>query len=194
VVPETELPTEIRKTGHRMADMTVAFSALFVSLCSLGIAVHHGHTMQKLVEANSRPLIQFSISTGELTAGVATSALIVLISNPGAGAARVEKFSMLLDGRPVKSVKAALLELAGDPAAVLGGMLQSDIAPSYVKANSEVTVLRWPRTDSNAAVWDKVMSVDPGRVKFEACYCSIFDECWIEDSNAFKPRAVTDCA
>jgi hypothetical protein len=66
VVPETELPTEIRKTGHRMADMTVAFSALFVSLCSLGIAVHHGHTMQKLVEANSRPLIQFSISTGDL--------------------------------------------------------------------------------------------------------------------------------
>src|SRR5271155_3187942 len=29
VVPETELAPEIRKTGHRMADLAVAFSALF---------------------------------------------------------------------------------------------------------------------------------------------------------------------
>jgi YVTN family beta-propeller protein len=39
MVPETELPADILKTGHRMADLTVAFSALFVSLCSLGIAL-----------------------------------------------------------------------------------------------------------------------------------------------------------
>ena len=130
MVPETELVPEIRKTGHRLADLAVAFSALFVSLCSLGIALHHGRTMQRLVEANSRPFIQITTS---------------------------------------------------------------NVAPSYLKAGSEQTVLRWPRTASNASIWDKDAVAGSNRVKFEACYCSIFDECWIENSHTFRPTAVASC-
>src|SRR3984885_15689531 len=92
VVPETELVPDIRKTVHRLADLAVAFSALFVSLCSLGIALHHGRTMQRLVEANSRPFIQITTSGGHpATEGSASQVLSVQISNPGAGAARVER-------------------------------------------------------------------------------------------------------
>ena len=88
VIPETELVPEIRKTGHRLADLAVAFSALFVSLCSLGIALHHGRTMQRLIEANSRPFIQFTTSNGHPAPDSPLGqAFSVLISNPGAGAA-----------------------------------------------------------------------------------------------------------
>src|SRR5271155_5591717 len=116
VVPETELAPEIRKTGHRLADLAVAFSALFVSLCSLGIALHHGRTMQRLVEANSRPFIQITTSNGHPSADSPLGhAFTVLISNPGAGAARVERFTILVDDKPVKDVGEALLRLAGLP-------------------------------------------------------------------------------
>ena len=37
--------------------MAAAFAALFVSLVSLGIAVMHGRTMDRLVSANSRPFL-----------------------------------------------------------------------------------------------------------------------------------------
>jgi hypothetical protein len=200
VVPETELVPEIRKTGHRLADLAVAFSALFVSLCSLGIALHHGRTMQRLVEANSRPFIQITASTGQPAADGTAQALTVLISNPGAGAARVERFSILVDDKPVKDISAALLRLAGlsddtpQAASVLGPMTYSDIAPSYIKAGSEQIVLRWPRTPGNAAVWDKDAAAGSDRVKFETCYCSIFDECWVENSHTFRPTAVMSCA
>src|ERR1700677_647011 len=94
VVPETELVPEIRKTGHRMADLAVAFSALFVSLCSIGIPLPHGRTMQTLVEAISGPFIQTTTSGDHPAADSTLSRVFtVLISNPGAGAARVERFS-----------------------------------------------------------------------------------------------------
>ena len=199
VVPETDLVPEIRKTGHRLADLAVAFSALFVSLCSLGIALHHGRTMQRLVEANSRPFIQISTSNGQRATDAASQAFTVLISNPGAGAARVERFSILVDGKPVKDISEALLQLAGLPvdtpqsSTVLGPMTYSPVAPSYIKAGSEQPVLHWPRTASNASIWDKDAAAGLNRVKFEACYCSIFDECWIENSQTFRPTAVTSC-
>ena len=43
------------QTGNRWLDMLLAGSALLVSCVSLFVAVEHGHTMQKLVEANSSP-------------------------------------------------------------------------------------------------------------------------------------------
>jgi len=203
MVPETELLPEIRKTGHRLADLAVAFSALFVSLCSLGIALHHGRTMQRLVEANSRPFIQITINNGEHFADNAIApSLTVLMSNPGAGAARIERFSVLVDDKVVK-ITDALRQLAGLPAngsgssadlSVLGQMTYADVAPSYIKAGSEQIVLHWPRTPGNASVWDKALAAGSDRVKFETCYCSIFDECWIENSHTFRPAPVKSCA
>ncbi|HEY6619279.1 MAG TPA: hypothetical protein VIY68_07030 [Steroidobacteraceae bacterium] len=148
MVPETELVPEIRKTGHRLADLAVAF---------------------------------------------------IRISNPGAGAARVERFSILVDDKPVKDISEALLRLAGLPdntppaSAVLGPIMYAGVAPSYIKAGSDQMVLRWPRTASNSSVRDKDAAAASARVKFEACYCSIFDECWIENSHTFRPAAVTSC-
>ncbi len=44
--------------------MAVAFSALFVSLCSLGIALHHGRTLQRLVEMLDRKLAHLQAQSG----------------------------------------------------------------------------------------------------------------------------------
>jgi hypothetical protein len=198
VTPETELVPEIRKTGHRLADLAVAFSALFVSLCSLGIALHHGQTMQRLVEANSRPFIQIKISDGRAE-HPPSQVLSVIMSNPGAGAARIERFSIFVDDKPVSDISAALLQLAdvpakpGDLEGILGALTYTDMAPSYIKAGSEQSVLRWARTANDAPVWDKVVDVEAKHLKFETCYCSIFDECWIENSQSFRPAPTKSC-
>src|ERR1700704_6133355 len=53
-------------TGRRWLDISLALSAMFVSVVSLIVAVEHGHTMErmadantKMVEANSWPFISF---------------------------------------------------------------------------------------------------------------------------------------
>ncbi|HJY41828.1 MAG TPA: hypothetical protein VJ303_11345, partial [Steroidobacteraceae bacterium] len=67
MTPEPELHHHAHRTGHRWVDFAVPLSALAVSMISLAIAIHHGHTMQKmadenarLVQANSWPLLQFT--------------------------------------------------------------------------------------------------------------------------------------
>jgi len=66
MLPDTEAKHEIHKSGHRVADLIVGFSAIFISLCSLALAIYHGHTMERLVEANSRPFVQFDTSNGQV--------------------------------------------------------------------------------------------------------------------------------
>lgn len=201
MIPETESAPDIHKTGSRLADKAVAFSALFVSLCSLGIALLHGRTMQRLVEANSRPFIQITSKSEQNAENHAQPALVVTVSNPGAGAARIERFTMLVDDKSVDTFPHALLQLAGAAAApgpaaeasLLGAMTYDDIAPSYLKSGSDEVVLRWPRTDGNAALWDRVVAAASSRVKYETCYCSIFEECWIENSRTFRPKQAKSC-
>ena len=38
-------------------ELTIAGTALVTSICSIVIAIHHGHTMEKLVQANSIPYL-----------------------------------------------------------------------------------------------------------------------------------------
>jgi len=182
------------KSGHRLPDLAIAYAALVISLCSLGLAVHHAHTMRQLVEANSRPFLQFSSSIGESLEVDNVPVLTVQISNPGAGAALIEKFAVLVDGKRVRHWQEAfrLLDPRATPAA-LAGMTYSDVAPSYLKAGSDLVVLRWPRTEANAALWDEIYRRGRAHVEFEACYCSIFDECWLEKSRVFRPEPVKSC-
>jgi hypothetical protein len=56
MVPESDSSAERHKSGHQLLDIVLAGSALFISLCSLGLAIHSGHEMSRLVEANSRPV------------------------------------------------------------------------------------------------------------------------------------------
>jgi hypothetical protein len=204
VLHEPEASPEIHKSGHRLADLAVALSALFISLCSLGLAVHSAHTMERLVEANSRPFLKFTSGNGYLQAGTGfVSELRVTIENPGAGAARVERFSIVVDGQPASDVVDAIRRLKkraiadhvlGDTAAGTGSLEYSDAQQWYLRAGSEEVMLRWPRTDANAALWDYVDKArQGGRVGLQACYCSIFDECWIATTKSLRPKSVKSC-
>src|SRR5262249_42737650 len=150
--------------------------------------------MRQLVESNSRPFLQFSSSNGEVHEGDGTPVLTVLVSNPGAGAARIEEFAILVDGKRVRHWQEAftLLDPQATPAA-LAGMTYSDVAPAYLKAGSDMVARRGPRTEANAALWDDIYRRGRAHVEFEACYCSIFDECWREKSRVFRPEPVKSC-
>ena len=195
MLPEQHSVEEPPKFGRRLVDHAIALSALFISLCSLGLAMHHAHSMRQLVEANSRPFLQFITSNGEARdEGNYAPVLTVTVSNPGAGAARLEDFAILVDGVRVTSWQQAFARLNPHAApGALGDITYANIAPSYLKAGADELVLRWPRTEANAALWDDLVGQGRQRVEFAACYCSIFDECWLERSRVFRPTPVKSC-
>src|SRR5438045_7304822 len=87
------------KTGHTWVDMTVAFSALFISVVSLGIAILHGRTMEKMAEANARlvaanswPFLSYSAGTNT-TNGV--TRIHMRVVNSGVGPAKIESAELV---------------------------------------------------------------------------------------------------
>lgn len=88
---------EIRKTGHRWIDISVAACALTVSITSLFVAVRHGRSMERMAEANARlvqanswPLLQrYHSDVGEQGAPVFS----LDVANNGVG--HVERLLLL---------------------------------------------------------------------------------------------------
>ena len=74
MTPESEIAPEARKTGRGWVDLSAAVCALLISITSLWVAVRHGHTMERMADANARlvsansyPLLQhFQSSAADL--------------------------------------------------------------------------------------------------------------------------------
>lgn len=205
MVPESEIKAEVHRIGHRTADMIIALCALFISLCSLGLAIHQGYAMDRLVEANSRPVLTFSSGDQELAAppGQQQGVLYFSLENPGAGTARIEWFTIRIEGHVVHGWRDALRYIRASAisrgtvasSVPLSGVVTTSVAPSYLKWGDSRRVLVWPRTPKNASLWDVVDQVrQSGAFHITACYCSIFNECWIVDSRVTWPFPVKTCA
>lgn len=205
MVPESEIKAEgHRKSGHHVLDLAIAGTALFISLCSLGLAIHSGRAMDRLVEANSRPELVFAYSDIDPRgSSEAPSALLrVIAENPGAGYARVEWMSLEVQGQDVKDWQDAV-DRVHDPTAASGTLslpslgpheiVTSNLSHTYLKPGASLTLFSWPRTENNAALWDKVHDLKSS-FHLTACYCSIFEQCWVARSNGGWPSAVKNCA
>jgi hypothetical protein len=98
--PEHETPHLAHHTGHRWLDLTLALCAMFISIVSLALAVHHGNAMDRLVNANSWPFLTYQ--TDNEDAG-GHRRILLKIENAGVGPARIETFEVWWQGQPVAS-------------------------------------------------------------------------------------------
>jgi hypothetical protein len=201
--PDHEIRAERWKSGERMADLAIACSALFISLCSLGLSIHYRYAMDRLVEANSEPVLEFQSGNRDPRQPTAPQGVLYFSAeNPGSGTARIEWFKMQVDGHDARDWHEALgLVLAQAVAAgrvassiALDGIASSTVAPSYVKWGDNRVLLSWPRTEKNAPLWEAVdRARQSGAFHLTACYCSIFNQCWVADNHATWPREVRSC-
>lgn len=185
MTPEHETPHAAHRIGSRWLDLSMALSAIFISLVSLAVAVHHGAVMNRLVAANSWPYLTYTTDNLDVQ-GHRNIALKV--DNPGIGPARIETFEVWWQGQPVASAdellrRCCMPDAAGriDPQTVRTMNLSVGIiAPSVMRAGGEQSFLSLGFTEANAAVWHRL---DAARmqIKMRACYCSVFDECWESD-------------
>lgn len=97
-------------SGFSWLDISLALSAFFVSLVSLGLAIHNGRTMEKLVAANSYPNIEFSYGNAfDFHDGRGPRPGVYLsLENTGIGPARLRALELSFAGRPVANLHALL--------------------------------------------------------------------------------------
>ena len=88
------------------ADKILAVTAIFLSGVSVFIAVHHGQTVERLVEVNSWPNISYDISNTNVAH--TRDDITLTLKNSGVGPARIDSFELFYKGKPMSGPVALL--------------------------------------------------------------------------------------
>ena len=186
---------EPKRTGHRLLDLSIAVSAILISLTSLAIAIHHGRVQQELVAANSWPFLA-ALTSNDFGEGQQTFSLMIL--NSGVGPAKLEKLVVRYDGKPVRGWVELLQACCGLPQDFKQsefqdiGFVSGGRAKGIIRANQHVLLLRLARLPDRPQIWEQ-FGASRLKLSFDACYCSILGECWESDLQSLDPRSVQQC-
>src|SRR5687768_15244294 len=113
------------------------------------------------------------------------------LGNDGLGPARVKQIEFLYDGKPIGTPRQFLQKCCGDVPGRPTRFMSSN--PEVVLRPGETTqFIRLERRPDNAAIWDRLQD-ERWKVAVRACYCSIFDDCWVLDTRVTDPKPVTAC-
>ena len=197
-VIEHESHSHGHHTGLPWLDLILAGSAIFISVVSVIISIHHGHTMEKLVEANEKqvrastlPILRFT--TGNLDPTSNVRMIHFDLANGGTGPAIIEWLRIKWNGTPTAGPHDLLDRCCASASAATPQSLWINTASG----------LNLPAAQSQMVFYVRPEGVDPdfysrlnteGRFKMEpeACYCSVLDECWITNFKA-RPTSVKSC-
>jgi hypothetical protein len=190
-------PHAAHHTGRPWLDLTLALCAIFLSILSLAVAIHHGVVMKRLVAANSWPFLTYTTGNEDAQGHRRIS---LKIENAGVGPARVETFEVWWQDQPVASPSELLqrccMSSSGskiDPAdARVMNLGVGIVAPTVMRAGGDQAFLSLDLTEANAPVWHR-LDVARLQVRMRACYCSVFDECWESDLVHTDTRDVKSC-
>lgn len=113
------------------------------------------------------------------------------LGNDGLGPARVKQIEFLYDGKPIGTPRQFLQACCGDLPGQPTSFTSSN--PEVVLRPGETTqFIRLERRADNAAIWDRLQD-ERWKVAVRACYCSIFDDCWVLDTRVADPAPVKVC-
>lgn len=179
-------------------ELTIAGTALVTSICSIVIAIHHGHTMEKLVQANSIPYLIGGFSTATPDG---TPVLSLDFLNRGVGPAHERSLHVKVDGQYVTSLDDLVAKsLPADQGAEVAKarkdrllvFLKNNVHTRFVPGSGEQLVFRLPKTAENARYWD-MLEKAADKWDVEYCYCSVFDDCWEVRGVWGEPARVEQC-
>jgi hypothetical protein len=179
-------------TGHRWLDITLAVSAVIISLVSLFLTLQHGRVMERMVEANTWPYVMVDVTTSNLDG---SPHVALRMENKGVGPAKIESLEVFYQGVAMPGshalVKAVLAP--SDPDRRFR-VLISDVLESVLSAREVVNFVDLDPKNYSVQEYGKMADVVT-KLDFRVCYCSVFDECAVLDTRkAQRPFAVKSCS
>lgn len=162
------------------AEMLVGVSAVVIGVCALGVSLYETSLMREEQRAAVMPLLELSRSYNLQSDGSPGSEprLWFQAQNVGIGPARVVDFRVTVDGAPYRTWDEALRELIEHDSPISYG--QSTINGRTIPPDRLVTMMEL----NDIALAENILA-EFDRLDFEACFCSIFDECWTTSYSAF---------
>lgn len=161
-------------------EMLVGISAVVIGLCALAVSFYETKLMREEQRAAVMPLLELARShfVDSENSEDNRTRLWLHTENVGIGPARVLDFKVTVDGKPYPTWGAAMQALLGRNTPINYG--QSTIIGRTIPP--ERTVRMFDLHNIELAE-DILAQFD--RLDFEACFCSIFDECWVTSYSTF---------
>jgi hypothetical protein len=168
-----------------------------VSLVSLWLGLHSAHSMEKLVAANSYPYLELMRSTSGQTLLPGTERVRDVVeyefANNGVGPARIEWVEFRFKGKPVANISDLLDACCGTGKHEYAGLnRRGGIEGAFVRAGGTLKMFTWSEQATPNADF-QALRRQMDDIDFSACYCSVFDECYVRSSQSRKPEPVKQC-
>jgi hypothetical protein len=177
-------------TGRPWLDLVLGISAVSISFISLFLAIANGRAMERLVQSNSWPFVQMGTSNVDPDGAPHVR---FDIANKGVGPARIETLEVTYNGTPINKPRALLDSMLGRVTAPSHPhIILSSVVRNVLAAKEHITFFDVKPEDLSA---EDYAAIDVGlqKLEFLACYCSVFDECWMTDSRKRQPEKVKQC-
>jgi len=162
-----------RKKGIT-AEMLVAISAVFIGVCALAVSLYETKLMREEQRSAVLPIVELSRSYYTKADAVEKWRLSLHVENVGIGPAVIKDFHVTVDGRPHPTWRSAIEALLGEGVSLSYG--QSSINGRTIPPDRMVTMFNL----SNAEIAADIVG-EFNRLNFEACFCSVFGDCWRTD-------------
>jgi hypothetical protein len=177
-----------RKKGFP-AEMLVAVSAVFIGVCALVVSLYEAQLMREEQRLSVLPILELGRSHYTRDDSPDKWRLSLHAENVGIGPAEVRDFHVWVDGRPHRTWRSAIAALIGDDVPISYG--QSTINGRTIPTERMVTMFDLSNTEIAADI-----IAEFGRFNFEACFCSVFGDCWTTDYAAgfSGSKPVAECS
>lgn len=205
-----EIPKLPKPSGSdnapRWFHIAVALSMVLSAAAALVGALRTSATMNALVEQNARlvragstPILQLTNSNighdGKFE-------IQVFVENAGTGPARVVWMEARDKGKPIKHYSDFLAAQASELGLEVKNnepgltIVTGSIAGDVLSAGRERRLVGWSYPDKSQVIATRLWQATDkarNRISYEACYCSVFDECWTTRFDNELPTAVPRC-
>jgi len=164
----------------------LSVAGVFIAIVALFAALTESAAVRQQTAATVWPFVQLLIEDydAEGNAGFTLS-----LSNAGVGPARMRALRLIIDGEPIRDWEHAVTLLDGKSTAQVTRNFVSDrvISP-------DETVVIISTMDPDLARRFQAAVANPN-TSVTYCYCSIFNECWLADSqkDIQNPKPVEEC-
>ena len=170
--------------GH----MFVTVPAFVISIALAYATFVQADATRKIQQSETWPYVSYGTSD---TTDEGVDEISFTLGNDGVGPARLKRLEFVYDGKPMETPRTFLQACCGDPPQRPTPFMSSNFE-TVLRPGENVRFIRLVKTAENAAVWDR-LEVERWKVAVRACYCSIFDECWVLNSRLPDPQPVKAC-
>ena len=170
----------------------VGLSAVVISIVAVAVSAYEARIMREWQRAAVWPYVQLSRSffyDRELyeQTGERGWRLLFEARNVGVGPASVKGFRVTVNGEPHTNWRSAInAVLADEPSFEYG---QSGINGAIIPADASIQMFQLSDSPLAKQIYDNMDALN-----FEACFCSVFNECWRTSWNDFgASEPIAEC-